>query len=220
MAGGDVILLLDEMEESIRRIASERDMDYREMFLEAEILLQDVLIVSDLFPMEDDETLLMVVVDIYNWIECQSRRSIFRRSCQQIHIDEKPVLLLLSFCFSCADIANMLKVSPKTIRRRIVQYGLEESASYSSISDTELHAITAEFVHTHPNGGQRTFERRGLDIRIRKALLHVDPSGVRERLRRALHRRQYHVPMPKHINGYHKLIRWWMVIHGSIDGFF
>ena len=179
--------------------------------------------------MEDGETLLMVVVEIYNWIECQSRRTIVRRGCPQIQIDENQLSLLLSFRFSCVDIANMLKVSPKTIRRRIVQYGLEESASYSSISDTELHAITAEFVHTRPNGGQRTFERnlrrRGLNVqrrRIREAFLHVDPRGVRQRLRRALHRRQYHVPMPNslwHIDGYHKLIRWRMVIHGGIHGF-
>ena len=62
MAAGDVLLLLDEMEESIRRIVSsetERGVDYGEFLLEAEILLQDVLIVSDLLPMEDGETLLM-----------------------------------------------------------------------------------------------------------------------------------------------------------------
>jgi hypothetical protein len=41
MSGVDVMLLLEGMEESIKRIASERDVDY------GEILLQDVLIVSD-----------------------------------------------------------------------------------------------------------------------------------------------------------------------------
>jgi hypothetical protein len=41
MSGVDVMLLLKGMEESIRRIASERENDY------GEILLQDVLIVSD-----------------------------------------------------------------------------------------------------------------------------------------------------------------------------
>ena len=97
------------------------------------------------------------------------------------------------------------------------------------ISDTELNALTAEFVHTHLNGGQRTFEGylrgRGFNIqrrRIREALLRIDPTGVRHRLKRALHRRQYHVPMPNslwHIDGNHKLIRWRMVIQGGIDGF-
>uniref|UniRef100_A0A1X7VJH8 Uncharacterized protein n=1 Tax=Amphimedon queenslandica TaxID=400682 RepID=A0A1X7VJH8_AMPQE len=206
MAAVDVLLLLEEMEESIERMASleaEGGVDYGEVLLEAEILLQDVLIVSDLLTIEDGETLLMAVVEVYNWIEYQSRRSIVRRGRPQIHIDENQLSLLLSFRFSCVDIANMLKVSPKTIRRRIIQYSLEDSASYSSISDTELHEITAEFVHTYPNGGQRTFEGylrgRALNLqrrRIREALLHIDPSGVRQRLRRALHRRQYYVPMP------------------------
>ena len=99
MAAG-VLLLLDEMEESIRRIISletERGVDYGELHLEAEILLQDVLIVSYLLPMENGETSLMVVVDIYNWIECQSRRTIVRRCRPQIKIDENQLPLLLLF---------------------------------------------------------------------------------------------------------------------------
>ncbi len=40
--------------------------------------------------------------------------------------------------------------------------------------------------------------------------------------RRVLHRRRYYVQSPNdlwHINGYHKLIRWHIVIHGGIDGY-
>lgn len=42
------------------------------------------------------------------------------------------------------------------------------------------------------------------------------------RLRHALHRRQYTVRSSNslwHLDGYHKLIRWKLVIHGAIDGF-
>ena len=42
------------------------------------------------------------------------------------------------------------------------------------------------------------------------------------RLRKVLHRRQYYVPHPNslwHVDGYHKLIRWKVVIHGGIDGY-
>ena len=42
------------------------------------------------------------------------------------------------------------------------------------------------------------------------------------RIRRVLHRRTYNVEAPNslwHIDGYHKLIRWKIVIHGAIDGF-
>ena len=44
---------------------------------------------------------------------------------------------------------------------------------------------------------------------------HIDPSGIEMRLRRCLHRRQYSVASPNslwHIDGYHKLIRWRLVI--------
>ena len=50
----------------------------------------------------------------------------------------------------------------------------------------------------------------------------VDPTGVQSRARRALHRRTYSVCAPNelwHLDGYHKLIRWRVVIHGGIDGF-
>ncbi len=58
--------------------------------------------------------------------------------------------------------------------------------------------------------------------RVRESLYRVDPSGVEARLRRTLHPRQYSVPGPNslwHIDGYHKLIRWRIVVHGGIDGY-
>jgi len=50
----------------------------------------------------------------------------------------------------------------------------------------------------------------------------VNPSVIVMRLRTCLHHRQYSVPDPNylwHIDGYHKLIRWRLVIHGGIDGY-
>lgn len=54
--------------------------------------------------------------------------------------------------------------------------------------------------------------------RVRQFLHHVDPTEKQRRL----HRRQYRVSSPNalwHIDGYHKLIRWRMVIYGGIDGY-
>ena len=45
---------------------------------------------------------------------------------------------------------------------------------------------------------------------------------MQARLRRCLHRREYQVEAPNalwHIDGYHKLIRWKIVIHGGIDSY-
>ena len=58
--------------------------------------------------------------------------------------------------------------------------------------------------------------------RIRQSIRHVDPSGVESRIRSVLHRRKYHVESPNflwHLDGYHKLICWGIVIHGGINGY-
>ena len=58
--------------------------------------------------------------------------------------------------------------------------------------------------------------------RIRECLRRVDPSGVHSRMRRVLKRRVYQVECPNalwHLDGYHKLIRWRIVVHGGIDGY-
>ena len=93
----------------------------------------------------------------------------------------------------------------------------------------QLDTIVSHFVETHPNSSQRSLEgfmrSNGIKVqrqRLRDALRRCDPRGVENRLRRALHRRQYSVHMPNslwHIDGYHKLIRWRIVIHGGIDGY-
>ena len=142
---------------------------------------------------------------------------------------EEQVATLLELHFSNRDITGLLNVSARTIRRRIIEYGLEQDAEYSELQDEELDDFTKQFVDTHPNSGQRSLagylRMLGLRIqrsKIRESLLRVDPRGIRTRFRQALHRRQYNVPMPNslwHIDGYHKLIRWRIVIHGGIDGY-
>lgn len=60
----------------------------------------------------------------------------------QLKSVEEQLSLLLSFQLSPTDIAGMLQVSTRTVRNRIKQYGLEELAEYSSLSDVDLDAIT------------------------------------------------------------------------------
>lgn len=81
----------------------------------------------------------------------------------------------------------------------------------------------------NPNLGEKSIDgllrARGIIVqrhRIRDALHIVDPEGVEHRLRTVLQRRQYSVPSPNalwHVDVYHKLIRWKLVVHGGIDGF-
>lgn len=100
---------------------------------------------------------------------------------------------------------------------------------YSSISDTELGRFVANICSRNPNLGERSIDgllrAHGVMVqrhRIRDILHAIDPEGVQYRLRRVLHRRQYSVESPNalwHVDGYHKLIRWKIVVHGGIDGY-
>lgn len=102
-------------------------------------------------------------------------------------------------------------------------------ALQSDISDADLHGIVESFVQAHPTYGQRLFigHLRSLNLhvqcrRVRESLLRVDPHSVALGHRQTLHQRHYSVPGPNslwHIDGYHKLIHWKIIIHGGIDGF-
>ena len=227
-----ILQFLDDVAISINRLSAEANTGAThidDLLLEAEVLLQDVSFLSDLFPVEDGECLLKAVADVYLWLEDMKVVGIRMRGRPLIPIPEEQLELLLSFSFSPHSIANMLQVSAKTVYRRISEYGLLEMHEYSTLDDTELDVLTEDFVHYHPNSGQISYDgflrAKGLRIqrhRIRSSLLRVDPTGVRRRFRQVLHRRDYRVAMPNslwHIDGYHKLIRWRIVIHGGIDGF-
>lgn len=146
-----------------------------------------------------------------------------------INIPEDQLSVLLEYNFSVTDIARMLQVSARTVRRRIIQYGLENGATLAPISDSQLDEISTDFVRCYAHSGRRSFQGflRGAGLRvpmrrIRESLMRVDSRGVQQRFRRALHRRQYHVCMPNslwHIDGMHKLIRWHIVVNAGIDGY-
>ena len=157
---------------------------------------------------------------------CASRRG---RGRPAIYIPKDQLRFLKENNFKNVEIANMLLVSPKTISRRISLFGLECVNEYSHITDDQLDTLAEDFIHDHPFSGQRSFEGylrahslRIQRVRIRDSLYRVDPCGVQERRRKALHRRVYSVKMPNslwHIDTNHKLIRWNFVIFGGIDGF-
>ena len=115
-----------------------------------------------------------------------------------------------------------------TVRRRIVQFGLEEM-KVSGLTDSELDGITQyDFVHIYPNGGQKSGFLRGRGIHVqrccnRSSLLRVDPRGIRRRFRQALHHMQgilcTYAKQPVAYRWHHKLIRWRIVTHGGVDGF-
>jgi hypothetical protein len=99
----------------------------------------------------------------------------------------------------------------------------------STISDNQLDTMIKEITTLFPNCGEKTVSGRlkSVDVRvprrrIRESLQRVDPIGLISRRRGVLTRRKYYVKYPNslwHLDGYHKLIRWKLVIHGGIDGY-
>ena len=206
------------------------DEDVDGALVQAELVLRDCLLLEELFQQGGEaivEAIGAVVATVQQILD--ESRCHRRQGRPKVPVREDQLVTLLELQFSNQDIANLLQVSARTVRRRIIEYGLVEDYSFSTIGDTDFDAITRQFVDSHPNSGERSLSgflrAMGLRIqreRVRDSLMRVDPRGVQERFRHALHRRRYNVCMPNslwYIDGRHKLIRWRIVVHGGIDGY-
>ena len=108
-------------------------------------------------------------------------------------------------------------------------YEISVRQMYSPISEAQLVARITSIVRHNPALGERSVDgllrAEGCVVqrqRIRDALWAADPEGIQFRLWRCLQCHEYNVEAPNslwHIDGYHKLIRWKIVMHGAIDGF-
>lgn len=143
-------------------------------------------------------------------------------SCEQLNF-------FLHLQFTVPEIAQMLGVSPRTVARRLASFNLTVRSRYDHLSANQLDRIIQIQQREHPTFGYRMMRSllstHGVNIQeryIRESMRRVDPLGVAYRWARTIHRRRYRVPCPNslwHIDGYHALIRWRLVIHGGIDGF-
>lgn len=222
---------LTDVEETLQVIQEEFERNCEGALLQAELLLRDIVIVEELLSTCDGEYLVdsvsEVVLAVQDYLDQVYRLRM--RGRRRISISFEQLVELLELQFSNRDIACLFNVSPRTIRRRIIEYGLDNICGFSEISDQSLDTLVQQFVDEHPFSGQRSIHgyirSLGLKIqrcRIRESIMRIDPRGVESRFRCVLKRRQYNVAMPNsmwHIDGYHKLIRWRIVIHGGIDGF-
>ena len=145
-----------------------------------------------------------------------------QRGRHTITISSQQAIFFLEHGCKISDIASLFGCSRRTVERRLQEVGLQ-------ISDYNLFHIVNGMTARNPRIGEKTVDgllrAQGVVVqrqRVREALHTVDPQGSQRRLRRALNRREYHVECPNalwHIDGYHKLIRWGIVIHGGIDGY-
>ncbi len=144
-------------------------------------------------------------------------------------ITSSQVLFFFQHGCKINDVASLFGCSRRTVERRLQDVGVSVRGSYSQISDGNLSDLVRQMVRRNPRIGEKTVDGflRAQHIvvqrqRIRDLLHSVDPEGSQRRLRRALNRREYHVEHANslwHVDGYHKLIRWGIVVHGGIDGY-
>ena len=128
---------------------------------------------------------------------------------------------LVSNAFSVREIAAMIGVSDRTVKRRLNEYGIKIRDTYSHLSDSELDDVVQQIMTSFPNIGYQSvkghLQSRGerlQDQRVRQSMRRVDPAGVlfRRLSITVTKRRQYSVRAPLslwHIDGYHKLIRYY-----------
>ena len=150
-----------------------------------------------------------------------------RQGRPKLKVCKEQLKFLLDANFTQNHIASLMNCSSKTISRRIKEYNL--TTQRTQITEDDLDQVTLLYVQRYPNAGQKSYSAflldQGIHIsrqKVRDSLLRVDPSGVMQRFKKAIKRRRYHVPGPNsvwHLDGYHKLIRWGIVIHGAVDGY-
>ena len=139
-------------------------------------------------------------------------------------VEEERLNFLVYSGFRVEDIAIMFGCSKRTIERRLHQYQLS-TRNYSTLTYVELDLMVEQFPRCGEKKVYGRLRMQGINVqrkRIRESLHRVDPSGVHYGIRRVLSRRKYQVECPNalwHLDGFHKLIRWLIIIHGGIDGF-
>ena len=214
----------------------EYDQRQRELLLDrSEQALRDVVYLEPVLP--HGESVVQVLCEVvrcmieacditgFRGYEIQQRG----KGRPSIPISSRQLLFLLEHGFTQCAIGKMFGCSARTVKRRITEFQLEAYLHYSDIDDLHLDIMVEEIQRQYPNWGEKSvsghFASTGMKIqrwRVRESLRRVSPLAVKQRFRQAIHRREYRVPYPNslwHIDGYHKLIKWKIVIHGGVDGY-
>lgn len=127
---------------------------------------------------------------------------------------------------SIAKLARILKVSGSLVRKWLKEHDL--STAFSNLTDDELDHLIKRFRLNRPDSGQsyaigfvRSKKHKVQRRRVLAAMQRVNPLGVLLRKKKKIVRRDYTAKRPnsmRHMDGYHKLIRYGVVVHGFIDG--
>ena len=122
----------------------------------------------------------------------------------RLQIGEDVLLNLRSFGFTTEKITEMLLASRWTLRRRVVEFGLDHTTEFSKISNEQLDTIVTQFLTNHGNlvgysivsGHLRSLGLRVQRDRIRESIRRVDSRNSRMRWAVVVSRRSYSVTGP------------------------
>ena len=73
----------------------------------------------------------------------------------RLNISREQLEILLDQQFTQVEIAKIYGCSPRTVHRRILEYGLTSVCQYSTMSDSELDSVVKEFVVSFPTAGYK-----------------------------------------------------------------
>ena len=235
---GDVDFFLTSLDAffQIAALFNECDQSEKEQLLEkAEQTLRDVIYLEPILPQSASIVSVVSELVVCMQEECQiaalqqhetEQRS---RGRPPFVISREQLLFLIEHGFTQCAIAKMFGCSARTVRRRITDLQLESYLHFSDIDDQLLDMTVEDIQKQYPKWGEKSFHGHFSSVgfklqrwRIRDSLRRVSPLALKERFQQAIHRREYQVANPNslwHIDGYHKLIKWRIVIHGGIDGY-
>ena len=229
----DIDSLLEFLESAIHFISacfkhdSCEECEKEDLLTLGEEVLRYAVIIERCHP--DGTLLVQSVQELIRLVQDNVHRSVYciKRGRPDIDIAKTHLSFLVEQGFKTRDI-GMFSCSARTIERRLAKYEIDRK-KFSTLSDADLDEHVRRFCSLNPLIGEKTVSGRltyqGIHVqreRLRASLRRVDPTGVRARVKCVLRRRQYSVPAPNdlwHLDGYHKLIRWGLVIHGGIDGY-
>ena len=135
---------------------------------------------------------------------------------------------LLDEGFTVKEVSSLLGVSERTIYRRMQEFDIHVR-DFDDISDDLLDGNLLPLIKDFPNCGENMLsellKNNGVKVqreRVRESIHRIYIDGVKQRKKGRLARRVYNVQGANHlwhIDTNHKLVRWYFIIIGSIDGF-
>ncbi|XP_076866562.1 uncharacterized protein LOC143517696 [Brachyhypopomus gauderio] len=157
------------------------------------------------------------------------RNSTGSRGRPRIDVSREQLELLFNQGFRAKAMARLLGCSSSFIYRKLRSLGISIRQRFTPISDNDLEQHVRMLHQQHPRAGcemmRGYLSAASIHVprhRVRETLNRIDPAAAAQRWSNVIARRTYHVPFPNslwHIDGYMRLIRWGIVIHGGIDGY-